>query len=57
MTLTPAAMVSVIAGSPAAVAGILIMTFGRPTAWYRRRASATVRGVSLARKGLTSRLT
>ena len=33
---------SSMAGSPSAVAGTLIITFGRATSFHRRRASATV---------------
>jgi len=38
-------------------AGNLIMTFGRSTAFHRRRASASDAFVSKPRKGETSRLT
>ena len=59
VTLTgmPAATDSVMAGRPSRVAGILIMTFGRPTAAKRRLASAAVPAESWARAGETSRLT
>ena len=45
--LMPAAMASSIAGMPSGVAGILIITFGRPSLANRRFASATVSSVSL----------
>ena len=47
----------VIAGSPALVAGILIIRFGRFTHCQRRLASDRVFAVSCARYGLTSKLT
>ncbi len=50
----PAAIASVIAGSPASVAGILIIRFGRSTAHHSALASATVVAVSWARRGSTS---
>ena len=53
----PSAMSWRIAGRPAAVAGTLIIAFGRSSAAHRRRASATVPSVSFARCGDTSRLT
>ncbi len=56
-TLMPAAIAPVIAGSPAAVAGILIITFSRATAACRRFAAASVPAESWARRGLTSMLT
>ncbi len=45
------------AGRPAFVPGILIMMFGRFSAFHRRRASAAVPSVSCASLGETSRLT
>jgi len=45
------------AGTPAFVAGILTMRFGRRTARQRRFASRTVPSVSCARAGATSMLT
>ncbi len=50
----PAAMVALIAGTPAAVPGILIITLGRSTAFHRRAAASIVPWVSLARVGETS---
>jgi len=52
----PSAVSVVIAGSPAAVAGTLTITFGRPTSRCRRRASSIVPAVSPASRGLTSML-
>jgi hypothetical protein len=57
LTLTPSAVSVSIAGIPAGVAGTLIITFGRPTSFFSRRASAIVPAVSFARCGETSRLT
>jgi hypothetical protein len=42
------------AGTPAGVAGTLIITLGRPTAFQSRRASSIVPCVSFARSGATS---
>ena len=53
----PLPMTSVMAGSPADVAGILIMTFGRSTASESSTACVTVAAVSWARPGSTSRET
>ena len=57
LTLMPSAIAWVIAGSPSRVAGILMNRFGRSTAHQRKRASAMVFSVSLARRGSTSRET
>jgi hypothetical protein len=57
LTLTPRAMVLVIAGRPASVAGILMNRFGRSTSHHRWAASAAVASVSCARPGATSRET
>ena len=54
LTLMPLAMVAVIAGRPARVAGILIMTFGLPIDVQSRSASAAVASVSFASSGETS---
>ena len=54
-TGTPEAIVSSTAGSPSFVPGILIITFGRPTASNSSRARAIVAFVSRARSGSTSR--
>ncbi len=56
LMLMPAAMLSSMAGMPSGVAGILIMTFGRPSRAKRRFAAAAVPAVSRARMGETSRL-
>ena len=53
-TLTPSASVRVIAGRPAAVAGIFTSRFGRSTVFHRSSASATVLSVSCASRGSTS---
>jgi hypothetical protein len=53
-TLMPAASVSVIAGKPSGVAGILIMTLGRCSRSQNSLACATVASVSCARFGETS---
>src|SRR5690349_12937119 len=50
----PRPMTSVIAGRPAFVAGILIITFGRSTSQESCLASATVAPVLWARRGSTS---
>jgi len=50
----PSAMAARMAGTPSCVAGILTMTFGRSTAFLRRRASASVSSVERARSGETS---
>ena len=54
LTLIPSAVTVVIASSPACVAGILIRTFERSTAFHSARAEATVPSVSCARSGSTS---
>ncbi len=54
LTLIPAAIVALIAGTPAAVPGILIITLGRSTAFQSRAAASIVPGVSLASVGETS---
>jgi hypothetical protein len=54
LTLIPAAMVALIAGTPSAVPGILIITLGRPTAFHRRAAASIVPCVSCASVGETS---
>jgi hypothetical protein len=54
LTLIPAAIVLVIAGSPSTVAGILMKRFGRSTSHQRCAASAAVASVSWARSGATS---
>ena len=53
----PSLMSVLMAGTPAGVAGTLIITLLRETAVHRRRASSSVPPVSLARSGDTSRLT
>src|SRR4029453_15164607 len=53
LTLMPLAMVVVIAGRPASVAGILMNRFGRSTSHHRCAASASVASVSCARPGAT----
>jgi len=50
----PAPRTAVIAGSPALVAGILIITFGRSTSANSRLAASIVPCVSWARRGDTS---
>ncbi len=57
LTLMPLAIVDVIAGRPASVAGILMNRFGRSTSHHRCAASAAVASVSCARPGATSRET
>ena len=52
--LSPSAIDCSMAGTPAAVAGIFTIKFGRFTVLHRRRASRIVDGVSLARRGATS---
>ena len=47
LTLIPSASVAVIAGSPSAVAGILMNRFGRSTSHHSCLASAIVVSVSL----------
>ena len=47
LTLMPSASVAVIAGTPSAVAGILMNMFGRSTSHHSCLASATVAAVSL----------
>ena len=42
------------AGSPASVAGILIITLGRSTVFHKSRALVTVASVSKASRGSTS---
>ena len=54
LTLIPSASVSVIAGAPAVVAGILMKRFSRSTSAHRARADASVASVSWARSGATS---
>ena len=54
LTLTPADSTSVIAGIPAGVAGILIITLGRPSRCHSSSACAIVASVSCARFGETS---
>ena len=54
LTLMPCASVSVIAGIPGAVAGILMNRFGRSTSHHSCLASATDLAVSLASRGSTS---
>ena len=56
-TQVPSAISVRTAGRPSAVAGTLIITFGRATAAWSRRASSTVPAVSCASRGLTSMLT
>ena len=51
----PEAIISSTAGSPSFVPGILIITFGRPTASNSSRTRAIVAFVSPARSGSTSR--
>ena len=54
LTLMPSASVSVIAGMPSRVAGILMNRLGRSTSHHSALASATVVGVSWASRGSTS---
>jgi hypothetical protein len=54
LTLIPSESVSVIAGSPARVAGILMNRLGRSTSHHSCLASATVGSVSSASRGSTS---
>ena len=42
LTLMPSVSRALIAGRPSGVAGTLIITFGRATAFHRRRASSSV---------------
>ena len=53
-TLMPAPMTAVIAGRPSGVAGILIITFGRPSRAKSSFACCTVASVSCASFGDTS---
>ena len=53
-TLMPLARVAVIAGRPSTVAGILIITFGRPTVSHSRTAVVSVAPVSRESRGSTS---
>ncbi len=57
LTLMPLAIVSVMAGRPSTVAGILMNRFGRSTSHHRWAASAAVASVSWASPGATSRET
>ena len=57
LTLMPSPINCWMAGMPSPVAGTLIITFGRATAFHNRRASSRVPCVSCARVGETSRLT
>ncbi len=57
LTLIPSPMSVLMAGTPAGVAGTLIITLGRSSVAKSRRASSTVPSVSWASVGLTSRLT
>ncbi len=54
LMLIPAAIDALIAGTPAAVPGILIITLGRSTACHSRCAAAIVPSVSFASVGDTS---
>ena len=54
LTLIPASSVAAIAGMPSAVAGILIITFGRSSRAQSSLACAIVPSVSCARSGETS---
>ena len=54
LTEIPSASVAVIAGTPSAVAGILMKTFGRSTSHHSCLASAIVAAVFRASRGSTS---
>ena len=56
-TLIPRAVSSSIAGTPACVAGTLIITFGRASRSQSSTACATVPAVSSARSGVHSKET
>ena len=57
LTLTPSAIIAAMAGRPASVAGILIMTLGRSQRCQSSRAIRFVPSVSQAKAGETSILT